>query len=196
MEGFFTPEGRVARIHLQSFAILTKRKFVASHTGKRLAGFANCLLLDQRIFDFLGQQEDVANTFLTLCDRYALFPFVVFTPKAGRKGRAQGFSFWLDQAGQQIVDWAVNALRFRCPGGTASTNNHCLVLFQKLWVRHSFIINVIRNSSHVEDIKWHIGASRLDMYDAAFTEGMTNTEFIEYVGIVNAHISNTEVGQQ
>ena len=83
MKRLFTPEERISAINLEPFAILIQRKFVPSHIGKRSACLCNCFFLNERILNLFGQQQDITDAFLALCDGNALLPFIVFTSESG-----------------------------------------------------------------------------------------------------------------
>ena len=55
---------------------------------------------------------------------------------------------------------------------------------------------MIGDGADVEDIERHVGAPRLDVDDAAFAKGVPYADFIEDVGVIDAHIRDAQVRQQ
>jgi len=86
-------------------------QFIAPHVGQGFTGPTDSFFLDKRVGDFFGQQQNIADPFLSLRDIDAALPLVIFTPEAGCQGCAQGFLVGFVEAGQQVENGLWTASR-------------------------------------------------------------------------------------
>jgi hypothetical protein len=70
-------------------------------------GFENGFDLDGGIDDLLGQDQDIPNSFLLLCQGYAFLPLTILPPESLRDGRPQRARFRLWQTNQEIEQRAL-----------------------------------------------------------------------------------------